>query len=35
MQGVAISDMQRELRNRGFFSGSITGYYGDLTLMAA
>ncbi|MGI5848601.1 MAG: SH3 domain-containing protein [Christensenellales bacterium] len=34
MEGVAIADMQRELRSRGFFSGPITGYYGDLTLLA-
>jgi uncharacterized protein YgiM (DUF1202 family) len=34
MKGVAVADMQRELRNRGFFGGSITGYYGDLTLTA-
>ena len=34
MEGVAIADMQRELHSRGFFSGPITGYYGDLTLTA-
>jgi SH3-like domain-containing protein len=34
MRGVAVADMQRELRKRGFFSGSVTGYYGDLTLGA-
>ena len=34
MEGVAIADMQRELYSRGFFSGPVTGYYGDLTLSA-
>lgn len=34
MQGVAVAGMQRELRDRGFFAGSVTGYYGDLTLEA-
>ena len=34
MEGVAIADMQRELRKRGFFGGSVTGYYGELTLSA-
>lgn len=34
MRGVAVSDMQRELRKRGFFSGGATGYYGDITLKA-
>ena len=34
MEGVSIADMQRALYSRGFFSGSATGYYGDLTLTA-
>jgi hypothetical protein len=34
MKGVAVSDMQRELRKRGFFGGPVTGYYGELTLSA-
>ncbi len=34
MDGVAIADMQRELYSRGFFPGPVTGYYGDLTLVA-
>jgi len=34
MSGVAIADMQRELKSRGFFGGSVTGYYGDVTLAA-
>jgi hypothetical protein len=34
MRGVAVAKMQRELRNRGFFSGAVTGFYGDVTLQA-
>lgn len=34
MQGAEVARMQVELRNRGFFSGSATGYYGDVTLEA-
>ncbi len=31
MRGAAVAKMQIELRNRGFFSGSATGYYGTVT----
>ncbi len=34
MEGVAIADMQRELRSRGFFGHSVTGYYGTVTTAA-
>ncbi len=34
MSGAEVSKMQRKLRDRGFFSGSITGYFGDLTVEA-
>ena len=34
MSGAEVSKMQRKLRERGFFSGSITGYYGDQTAEA-
>lgn len=34
MDGVCVADMQRALYARGFFSGSVTGQYDDITLCA-
>lgn len=34
MSGAEVSKMQKKLRDRGFFSGSITGYFGDQTVDA-
>ena len=33
-KGDAVKDLQRALKNRGYFSGSITGYYGTTTAAA-
>jgi uncharacterized protein YgiM (DUF1202 family) len=34
MSGAEVSKMQKKLRDRGFFAGSITGYFGDQTVEA-
>ncbi|MEZ4357934.1 MAG: SH3 domain-containing protein [Eubacteriales bacterium] len=31
MSGAAVTNLQKELRSRGFFQGSTTGYFGDVT----